>query len=207
MSHIVYRRTSRPSVVGWLRTRSIREARQKARQEKRQECWRKGVKDQGGPQDENPGEVTGFSERTGVLASRRMQRSLKPVYAVLSTILIAAFLVACSAEKSRRSSDPFDDPFFHSGFAGESGLDSFLSEPSPSVGWLSEGGEQSPEERLIREHGDPIWGDSYDQPESDLTSNKKDRPFMEKAQEATMATMSVLVGVGMAALPFLLAAL
>ena len=151
--------------------------------------------------------MTGFSEPTGVLASRRMQRSLKPVYAVLSTILIAAFLVACSAEKSRRSSDPFDDPFFHSGFAGESGLDSFLSEPSPSVGWLSEGGEQSPEERLIREHGDPIWGDSYDQPESDLTSNKKDRPFMEKAQEATMATMSVLVGVGMAALPFLLAAL
>jgi hypothetical protein len=134
-----------------------------------------------------------------------MRRSLTPVYAVLMTILVSAFLVACSAEKSRRSSDPFDDPFFSSGFAGESGLDSFLAEPAPNVGWLSEDGSQSPEERMIRTHGDPIWG-SQEQPEGDFVPNKE-RPFMEKAQEATMATMSVLVGVGMAALPFLLAAL
>ena len=88
---------------------------------------------------------------------------------------------------------------------GESGLDSFLSEPAPNVGWLSAEGEQSPEERMIREHGDPIWG-KQEQPESDFIPTKE-RPFMEKAQEATMATMSVLVGVGMAALPFLIGAL
>ena len=134
-----------------------------------------------------------------------MKRSLTPVYAALITILVAAFLVACSAEKSRQSSDPFDDPFFSSGFAGEAGLDSFLAEPAPSVGWLSADGEQSPEDRMIRVHGDPIWGE-HEQPESDFIPNKE-RPFMEKAQEATMATMSVLVGVGMAALPFLLGAL
>jgi len=120
-------------------------------------------------------------------------------------ILVSAFLVACSAEKSRRSADPFDDPFFTSGFAGEGGLDSFLAEPAPNVGWLSAEGEQSPEERMIREHGDPIWG-KQEQPESDFIPTKE-RPFMEKAQEATMATMSVLVGVGMAALPFLIGAL
>jgi len=134
-----------------------------------------------------------------------MRRSLKPVYAVLSMILVSAFLVACSAEQNRRNADPFDDPFFTSGFAGESGLDSFLAEPAPNVGWLSADGEQSPEERMIREHGDPIWG-KQEQPESDFISTEE-RPFMEKAQEATMATMSVLVGVGMAALPFLIGAL
>ena len=134
-----------------------------------------------------------------------MRRSLAPVYVVLAVLLSAAFLVACSAEKSRRSSDPFDDPFFRSGFAGESGLDGFLAEPAPNTGWIYAGGEQSPEERLIRAHGDPIWGE-HEQPEADLGS-EDERPFMEKAQEATMATMSVLVGVGMAALPFLIGAL
>jgi hypothetical protein len=134
-----------------------------------------------------------------------MEQSLKPVVALLALILGAAFLVACSTQSSRRSSDPFDDPFFDSGFAAGSGLDDFLAEPAPSVGWLSADGEKSPEERLIRLHGDPIW-DDMEQPESDLLP-AEERPFMEKAQEATLATLSVLVGAGMAALPFLIGAL
>ncbi|MFP6664107.1 MAG: hypothetical protein VCC00_07915 [Deltaproteobacteria bacterium] len=134
-----------------------------------------------------------------------MEQSLKPVAALLVLIFGAAFLVACSAQSGKRSSDPFDDPFFTSGFAGGSGLDDFLAEPAPSVGWLAAGGEQSPEERLIRLHGDPIW-DDRGQPESGLLP-PEERPFLEKAEEATLATLSVLVGAGMAALPFLLGAL
>lgn len=132
-------------------------------------------------------------------------KSLRPVVVTLVLIFSAAFLVACSAQSSRRSADPFDDPFFESGFAGGSGLDDFLSEPAPNVGWLSRDGESSPEERLIRLHGDPIW-DEHEQPEADLLP-PEERPFVEKAQEATLATLSVLVGAGMAALPFLIGAL
>jgi len=135
----------------------------------------------------------------------RRSQSLRPVLVTLALIFGAAFLVACSAQSSRRSSDPFDDPFFESGFAGESGMDDFLAEPAPNVGWLSRDGESSPEERLIRLHGDPIW-DEQEQPEADLLP-PEERPFAEKAQEATLATLSVLVGAGMAALPFLIGAL
>lgn len=134
-----------------------------------------------------------------------MAKSLTPVVIVLALLLVGSFVAACATQSTRNSGDPFDDPFFERGFAAGDSLDDFLSEPAPSVGWLSRDGEQTPEDRLIRLHGDPIWEEG-EQPEAGLLPDEE-RPFVERAQEATLATLSVLVGVGMAALPFLIGAL
>ncbi len=101
--------------------------------------------------------------------------------------------------------EAFDDPFFADGMAAGDSLDEFLREPSPSVGWLS---DDSP-----REFGGDPFGRPGDEDESffgdedeDDTDAAGERPFAQQAQEAALATMSVLVGAGMAALPYLLAA-
>lgn len=95
--------------------------------------------------------------------------------------------------------DPFDDPFFHSSFEGANSLDEIWDEPAPSVGWLYDG-DRGPDQALDA-HSDPFWDDS---PEDDGFPRVGEKTFSEKAQEASMATLSILVGAGMTALPFLL---
>jgi hypothetical protein len=124
-------------------------------------------------------------------------------------VLLAA--AACSSHgqdsfDNYDPADPFNDPFFNSSFESDS-LDEFLSEPAPSVGWLSRDGDQSGESQLLRDHSDPIWDDAQGEEGQDEIGPKTEKTFAQKAQEATLATMSILVGAGMAALPYLIGAL
>ena len=96
-------------------------------------------------------------------------------------------------------SDPFSDPFFDSSFKSPGSLDEIWDEPSPSVGWLYDG-DGGPEQAL-GDHSDPFWDD---EPGSGDFASPGEKTFSEKAQEASMATLSILVGAGMTALPFLL---
>jgi len=107
--------------------------------------------------------------------------------------------------------DPFSDPFFNEGFGSDS-LDEIAGGQSPSDDWLANPGEGNSDDQLLAAHADPYWGEGdssgggTDQ-EDDAFGPKPNKSFGEKAQEATLATMSVLVGAGMAALPYLIGAL
>jgi len=145
--------------------------------------------------------------------------------------LLASLAAACSNPSLVNDDDPFDDPFFHEGLgSGTSSLDEILREPAPSVGWLASDGFV--QQRHARDGDDPQGGsgggedgvllqaegggDASD-PEGLYAGAEGDeedvyggrlpqrgqKSFYERAQEATLATMSVLVGAGMAALPFL----
>jgi len=150
---------------------------------------------------------------------------------VRAVALLASLALACSSPALVNDDDPFDDPFFHDGLgSGTSSLDEILREPAPSVGWLAADGnvQQRPSHRSWR-NGEPADAEAADGDDSvllraegggddpDVVYGADDRDddaidvprrgqksFYEKAQEATMATMSVLVGAGMAALPFLI---
>lgn len=136
-------------------------------------------------------------------------------------VVLALLVAACSANKGfLNEDDPFDDPFFSD--SGTSSLDEILREPAPSVGWLASDGpvksrppragsasdvSAAPDEEGVllaaEGEGDPTAanGDEYDDEEM-VARNQKS--FYDRASEATLATMSVLVGAGMAALPFLI---
>ncbi len=114
--------------------------------------------------------------------------------------------------------DAFDDPFFREGMAAGDSLDEFLREPAPSVGWLSddsprelEGGDPfgRPGDEFANLFGDEDGDEDEDEDDDHAAADPNaadERPFAQQAQEAALATMSVLVGAGMAALPYLLAA-
>jgi hypothetical protein len=140
---------------------------------------------------------------------------------------LALFALACSSSPALvNDDDPFDDPFFHDGLgSGTSSLDEILREPAPSVGWLaadgavhqgsrrgqgggSDGAGEQDDGVLLQAEGggddpDAVYGADGGE-EDDGVPRRGQKTFYEKAQEATMATMSVLVGAGMAALPFLI---
>ncbi|MEW6271648.1 MAG: hypothetical protein AB1689_20385 [Thermodesulfobacteriota bacterium] len=144
-------------------------------------------------------------------------------------VLLAVLLVfACSSNKSLlNEEDPFDDPFFSEGLgSGTDSLDEILREPAPSVGWLAREGAQPPtssaRERaaamsgsgsvdegvlLQAEGGEEAAEDVYtgggEEDDEAFARARGQKSFYERASEATLATMSVLVGAGMAALPFL----
>jgi len=121
-------------------------------------------------------------------------------------VVVAVMIVvgACSQQNSNDPfsnydpNDPFSDPFFDSSFQSDS-LDEIMNEPSPSVGWLYDG--ESGAEQALDDHSDPFWDDD---PGSDEFSPMGEKTFAEKAQEASLATLSILVGAGMTALPFLI---
>ncbi len=121
-------------------------------------------------------------------------------------LMVAVMIIAGACSQSRpddpfsnyNSDDPFDDPFFHSSFQGGSSIDEIWDEPSPSVGWLYDGDGGA--DQALGDHSDPFWDDEPGSGEF----GSKEKSFSEKAQEASMATLSILVGAGMTALPFLL---
>ena len=135
----------------------------------------------------------------------------------LAPVLLMLALIAgyggCAAEEKKHSAnpwdDPFDDPFFR-----EEGLslnnDEYLKQGAPSVGSLSP--EEDEEVRLraerqaLRDAGFTAHGRYQEtNPDDEADSGKpQEKSFSDKAEEASVATMSILVGLGMTALPFLL---
>ncbi len=144
---------------------------------------------------------------------------------VRRVLVVALLAVACSSNKGfLNEDDPFDDPFFNDGLgSGTSSLDEILREPAPSVGWLAREGAVPPSARtragggqdvsaapdgegvLLEAEGDGdpsgVQGGELDE---DAQASRSQKSFYDQASEATLATMSVLVGAGMAALPFLI---
>lgn len=94
--------------------------------------------------------------------------------------------------------DPFDDAFFDSSFESDA-LDEVYGGPAPSVGWLYDG--EGATAQALDDHADPFWDDVRDH---DGFGPQREQTFSEKAQEASLATLSILVGAGMTALPFLI---
>ncbi len=124
----------------------------------------------------------------------------------MGRLIVGAMIVigACSQNRfddpfaSYDPGDPFDDPFFASSF--ESGaLDEVYDGPAPSVGWLYDGDRGAAQ--ALDDHADPFWDDS---PETDGFGPAREKTFSEKAQEASLSTLSILIGAGMTALPFLI---
>lgn len=139
-------------------------------------------------------------------------------------IALALLVVACSNNKSLiNEDDPFDDPFFSDGLGnGTRSLDEILREPSPSVGWLAREGAVPPS-RSSRSGGSGITSgpdeegvlleaeneggyaaEGGNEQDEDALRASNEKSFYDQASEATLATMSILVGAGMAALPFLI---
>jgi hypothetical protein len=140
--------------------------------------------------------------------------------------LLAFAIAACTEGASYDPKDPWSDPFFREGFHS-SELDHVMNENAPSVGWLSnpdhksahppkgvdpdqmDHDEKAPpaghEDELLG--AEPAGAHSSDDAQADDGDEDGDtghpRSFSEKAQEATLATLSILVGAGMAALPYL----
>src|SRR5581483_6218992 len=131
----------------------------------------------------------------GRIADRRAVVTFALGARFLRGLAAAALVAACSASSSKDfGPDPFKDPFFQEGM-GSSGVDEVLEHPAPSVGYLSNSdlyANEGEEEMIRRERRAAGAGSG------------REKTFGEKAEEATLATMSVLIGAGMAALPYLL---
>jgi len=128
---------------------------------------------------------------SGELETRRR------VWLVLLVFALAASYPACSSSQHKHNpDDPFDDPFFHEGHWSE--LDnSYLSHRDREE--LEDGGYEARSDSV-----DPDDGLGDEEDGKNAKGPAKDRPFKEKAEEASIATMSVLIGLGMTALPFLI---
>ena len=122
-------------------------------------------------------------------------------------LIVALLLIAgaCAQHRpddpfaSMGSSDPFDDPFFDSSF--DSGASDSFSSDGGSISdteWLYGGDDAA--NMALSDHADPFW----DPTPSDGLSHEGEKSFAEKAQEASLATLSILIGAGMTALPFLI---
>jgi hypothetical protein len=148
---------------------------------------------------------------------------------LVPVLAAAALVVACSGNKAfLNEKDPFDDPFFSDGLgSGTSALDEVMREPAPSVGWLARDGNVqavppsnaqrgggfagAPEDENVlleaeNESGAVAarTGSGEDESEEGAMVPAGEKSTYDQASEATMATMSVLFGLGMAALPFLI---
>ena len=150
---------------------------------------------------------------------------------LVPVLAAAALVVACSGNKGfLNEKDPFDDPFFSDGLGnGTNALDEVMREPAPSVGWLARDGNVqavppssaqrggamtgAPEgENVLLEAENEsgamaartAGGDGEGEDEEGTMVPAGEKSSYDQASEATMATMSVLFGLGMAALPFLI---
>lgn len=166
--------------------------------------------------------------RPGAPVPGRLRRAA--AVAVALALLAAA---ACSANKRDAANDPFGDPFFDDGF-GTRWTNEVLHQRAPSVGWLNDktrepaddlADDPSPSEpgglgeaealrrersrmgsgagELLGEGEDPEVA-AHDGEKPNSTTNPQEKPFSEKAEEAAISTLGILIGAGMTALPFLL---
>jgi hypothetical protein len=120
-------------------------------------------------------------------------------------VLLVAYACSESAKKKHDPDDPFDDAYFHNDEWSSIEDDPFLKQGAPTVGSLigpEEDSEHADAERRALEEAGFASKDS-DPDSQDADSPKHEKKFSDRAQEATLATMSILVGLGMTALPFL----
>ena len=149
---------------------------------------------------------------------------------LVPVVAVAVLVASCSGNKGfLNEKDPFNDPFFSDGLGnGTRALDEIMREPAPSVGWLGRDGnvQSKPPSRAssgdvgsapegedvllqAENEGNTVADRTHDGEPGELDEDGQMVPAGEKstydqASEATMATMSVLFGLGMAALPFLI---
>ena len=148
---------------------------------------------------------------------------------LVPVLAAAALVVACSGNKAfLNEKDPFDDPFFSDGLgSGTSALDEVMREPAASVGWMAHDGNVqaippsnaqrggglagAPEDENVLLEAENESGamaarteGGEDEAEEGEMVPAGEKSTYDQASEATMATMSVLFGLGMAALPFLI---
>ena len=148
---------------------------------------------------------------------------------LVPVVAVAVLAASCSGNKPMlNEKDPFNDPFFSDGLgSGTRSLDELMREPAPSAGWLAHDGnvqsrptsrapggsgglDQAPEGDSVlleaENEGNEVAdrAQSGEQGEDGELIASGEKSGYEQASEATMATMSVLFGLGMAALPFLI---
>lgn len=149
---------------------------------------------------------------------------------LVPVVAVAVLVASCSGNKGfLNEKDPFNDPFFSDGLgSGTRSLDEIMREPAPSVGWLGRDGnvqsrppatdsggsvssapdgdsvllEAENEGNAAARHAQT--GEPGEQDEDGQMVPAGEKSTYDQASEATMATMSVLFGLGMAALPFLI---
>lgn len=148
---------------------------------------------------------------------------------LVPVVAVALLTVSCSGNKSLlNEKDPFDDPFFSDGLgSGTRSLNELMREPAPNVGWLAHDGtvqsrpqahganglDDAPEDDGVLLEAENEGHEVADRARSGETGQASEdgelvpsgeKSAYDQASEATMATMSVLFGLGMAALPFLI---
>jgi hypothetical protein len=142
-----------------------------------------------------------------------------------ATVLVVVWVGAGCSEHSTRKpvdpNDPFSDPFFTDEEPVFRSHAAEIPKEAPSVGAMSDapdkGSDRAKSEREALERS----GFTHDSDSSDLLVDgldpvatasdpaKFDSPggsgktFRDKAEEATLATLSVLIGLGSVALPFI----
>ena len=154
----------------------------------------------------------------------------QPFHVAVCVVALAAaglLVAACSASQKEIGGDPFEDSFFQDGMDGHSSLDEIWQQRAPNVGHLADphryGNDDDKKivddeirrERVAAGAGQVVEAEGRDLDrdpdgmsesggDSPARPRKSEKSFSERAQEATLATMSVLLGAGMAALPYLL---
>lgn len=149
---------------------------------------------------------------------------------LVPVVAVAVLAASCSGNKGfLNEKDPFNDPFFHDGIGdGTRALDEIMREPAPSVGWLGRDGNvqsRPPAHDSATSVSSAPDGESVlleaenagntaarhaqaaepgEDGEEGQMEPAGEKSTYDQASEATMATMSVLFGLGMAALPFLI---
>lgn len=153
---------------------------------------------------------------------------------LVPVVAVAVLVASCSNKSMLNEKDPFDDPFFSDGVgSGTRSLNELMREPAPNVGWLAHDGpvqsrpqghggsdvsgvDGAPEGDSVlleaENEGNEVAGHARSGgsgeagqagEEGELVGSGQKSAY-DQASEATMATMSVLFGLGMAALPFLI---
>ena len=142
-----------------------------------------------------------------LIASAVVKSPVRTFGVVLLTALLAWSCNSAGVRPEINPNDPFDDPFFREGLDDPAFAEDVWGGPAPDSDWNSSG-DGLTEADLLRQHADPYWELGEDSPLIDEVSGKGgEKTLMEKAEEATLATMSVLIGAGMVALPYLIGAM
>jgi hypothetical protein len=119
-------------------------------------------------------------------------------------VLLAAAAIACASHsKTFDPERPFEDPFFANEHESGDSLDEIWNQPAPSVGSLA---AEDADPVLNPDHADPIWGESETAGLGEAGAHVGEKSFSDKAEEAAVATMSILFAAGMTALPYLVGA-
>lgn len=152
----------------------------------------------------------------------------------LALVALAGFAALSCGASAKKDDPLQADPFFGGDSAGSRSANEVLNRRAPSVGWLADpntprtgGGtgstwetgapyrreplEEDAEADMLARERAALGGVDPDEPPAGPGGDAGESPgggdeksFSERAQEATLSTLSILLGVGMTALPYLL---